>query len=598
MLHIFIKKDNNNYRVNFKFPNGNEYCDIFNFTETVRGDIDNLYKTLKRNSDDNLIFQLGGKLFNLIFNNTCASKFHDFFDCANSNKPLRILLEIESDLPHIEALPWEFLCVPTDSKRNGCVKFSTNGKLSFSRKKDLHSSPSIINLDEKPIRVLVVVANIENIGRVQYESITKKAEEIQNRNKDKVNFDYLYDATNISIIEKINLFKPHIFHFIGHGKANDDNEKLAIFDGSGTGFPEWIDSKNIGWFNNHKVDLAIIQACESGRNSQVHKFKGIASRILQKNIPIVIAMQHKVSNYTANIFSEKFYELFFEEDFSVEKSVQLARFKVESETMYGKYKIDFATPVLYITDFENEKPQKCISPEEVQKILFKLNFEKQERDFSSFKNNSKFKRGAIFISNEDDGFVSKWLIGKLINKFFKNREYKKIEINLSSSISTDNYLLEQLFVWSNAPKRDYDEIGNNISKFKETKNVFIIINGVNNKNEEIVINCWKRISNNISNNSNFWFLMFINKDKVNSDIRLDDSIIFHEFNENFTKDDFYYWFEEEQVKEIFNINGNDNIKDKLINGFLEYKSRIPTIASICKCFNIDYWEQESKWLKI
>jgi hypothetical protein len=143
--------------------------------------------------------------------------------------------------------------------------------------------------------------------------------------------------------------RPHIFHFIGHGRLqNEDGEDVGeialvkkVFNTA-----NWVDASFFGGlFNRHRPGIVFLQACEGGMLSESEAFVGVASKIVQQNIPVVVAMQYGVSNITATQFAYEFYER-LAKDTPVDIAVQNARRSVALETQYRKR--DFATPVIFM----------------------------------------------------------------------------------------------------------------------------------------------------------------------------------------------------------------------------------------------------------
>ncbi|MFO7682864.1 MAG: CHAT domain-containing protein, partial [Chloroflexota bacterium] len=97
--------------------------------------------------------------------------------------------------------------------------------------------------------------------------------------------------------------------------------------------------------NTHRPGIVLLQACEGGQSSASKAFVGVASRVVQQNIPVVVAMQYEVSNQTAVRFALRFYQQ-LAEMYPVDRAAQNGRRAVALSTQYkGR---DFATPVLFM----------------------------------------------------------------------------------------------------------------------------------------------------------------------------------------------------------------------------------------------------------
>jgi hypothetical protein len=142
---------------------------------------------------------------------------------------------------------------------------------------------------------------------------------------------------------------PHIFHFIGHGRLLEENGKakgqIALVDDM-FGEASWVDADFFSdLLNTHRPGTVFLQACEGGQLSSSQAFVGVASRVVQQNIPVVVAMQYEVSNTTAVRFALKFYQQ-LAEMYPVDRAAQNGRRAIALNTQYkGR---DFATPVLFM----------------------------------------------------------------------------------------------------------------------------------------------------------------------------------------------------------------------------------------------------------
>ncbi|MCP4396238.1 MAG: CHAT domain-containing protein, partial [bacterium] len=128
-------------------------------------------------------------------------------------------------------------------------------------------------------------------------------------------------------------------------KFSEDVEQLALVGGDGNmtliGADEFSEL-----FSRHQPGIVVLQACESGTLSGSQSFRGIASRIVQQNVPVLVAMQYRVSNSTATQFALEFYRRLAEND-PVDKAVQEGRRRIAiSRTGYNSR--DFATPLLFM----------------------------------------------------------------------------------------------------------------------------------------------------------------------------------------------------------------------------------------------------------
>jgi len=151
-------------------------------------------------------------------------------------------------------------------------------------------------------------------------------------------------------INEILALKPHIFHFIGHGQLEDEQGRevgqLALVDRQ-LEDAEWIDANEFSrLFAQHRPGIVVLQACEGGALSASQAFAGVASRVVQQNISVVVAMQYLVRINIANKFTCRFYER-LAEGYPVDIAAQQGRLAIALEPPHYKRR-DFVTPVIFM----------------------------------------------------------------------------------------------------------------------------------------------------------------------------------------------------------------------------------------------------------
>jgi hypothetical protein len=302
----------------------------------------------------NDVYELGESLFNSLFDNSCQLLMAQYEKKALEEGALfRIELDIdERELPDIAALPWEFMRNAYDSGFG--VKFLATGPgLILSRRRQLWSTPKPIQLKPgEKLRIALAIAapKEKGLARIEYKRVWNELKKLAAKQPNRIELlDIVSLATLQTIDELLERGKPHIFHFIGHGRFEDEqqheNGQIALVD------PEFKTARWVGaaeWaelFNRHTPSIVILQACEGGRLSTSKAFVGIAPHIVQQGPPIVIAMQYEVEMWIARRFALEFYKRVANND-PVDKAVQEARYAIQLAT-HDTPRRNFATPVLF-----------------------------------------------------------------------------------------------------------------------------------------------------------------------------------------------------------------------------------------------------------
>lgn len=295
---------------------------------------------------------LGEALFDALFDEVLRQDFVNFYHQVVQEKKhlLRVELDIdERGMPDVAALPWEFMCLPSRANL-GEIWLGTDPNLVFARRRsNWNAAPSIqLGAGEK-LRIALSIAAPTDIGTVVYDKVQTMLEKLAKDQPDRIELLPIVNPATPEAIDAVLEQQPHIFHFIGHGRLLDQNQEaigqIALVDDM---FDEalWVNADFFsGLFNRHHPGIVLLQACEGGMSSTSQAFVGVASSVVQQNIPVVVAMQYEVSNMTASRFAYRFYDR-LSQDNPVDIAAQDGRRAIALNTQYQKR--DFATPVIFM----------------------------------------------------------------------------------------------------------------------------------------------------------------------------------------------------------------------------------------------------------
>jgi tetratricopeptide (TPR) repeat protein len=315
--------------------------------------------------------QLGEALFASLFDPVLSQDFLNFYFkvVQQEEQLLRIELDIdEEEMPEIAALPWEFLCLP-ERTNQGTVWLATDPNLVFSRRRALWNLVKPIQLEQgEKLRIALAISAPKDLPNVEYAEIQEYLEALANEQSEDIELLSIVNPATPTAINELLKQKPHIFHFIGHGRfENEEGEKIGqialvrkILNKA-----SWVDAKFFAGLFVHipRPGIVILQACEGGMQSESEAFRGVAAKIVGQNIPVVVAMQYEVANATASVFSSEFYKRLGKGE-PVDIAAQNGRWMIGLETQYINR--DFATPVIFMnvqdgylftTKITEEQPQ-------------------------------------------------------------------------------------------------------------------------------------------------------------------------------------------------------------------------------------------------
>jgi formylglycine-generating enzyme required for sulfatase activity len=292
---------------------------------------------LARSHPKEAVLDSGRRLFETVFHGRIRSFWHVCRERARqSGKGIRLRLILQS--PELWDWPWEFLCDQDDE----FLVFSPDvSVVRCPEVPQVVSAPRI----ERPVQVLVAMAQPRGTQELcfdrELETLKSRLATLSPAHSVKVRV--LQHANRATLRRELK--KPvHIFHFIGHGS----------FDrGAGKGFlllekddeTERMTGRDLGQLlkTQPALSLVVLNACESGRAGERDPFSGVAQGLVRTGIAAVLAMQFRVADEAALLFTEAFYEAFVKGD-PLDRAVYEAR---ESLLQEG-FEDEWGNPVLYL----------------------------------------------------------------------------------------------------------------------------------------------------------------------------------------------------------------------------------------------------------
>lgn len=327
---------------------------VFRYQEKLE-EITPLLEIARENrlNDSSKTRALGETLFDILFDDVLRHDFVNFYHQVVHQKKQLIRVELEIDergIPEVAALPWEFLRLPARANL-GKIWMGTVPDLAFSRRRSQGIPAQPIQLDKgEKLRIALVVSAPPELLPVAYEPVQQALEKLANEQTNRVDLLPTVNSANPETIDTILSKEPHIFHFIGHGRlVNEGNQEVGQIALVDPDFDEamWVDADYFSeLFNQHRPSVVMLQACEGGMLSASQAFVGVASSIVEQNIPVVVAMQYEVTNSIASRFARRFYQQLAADD-PVDIAAQYGRRAIVQGPTQDR-KRDFATPVIFM----------------------------------------------------------------------------------------------------------------------------------------------------------------------------------------------------------------------------------------------------------
>ena len=291
-------------------------------------------------TDEDLLAKFGKLLFEGLFSKNLAGHFRGSLSAARMKEAgLRILMQFLD--PTLASLPWEFIIDPTEESS---MALSTETPIV---RYIPVTSPARKLITALPLRILVVISQSKEYPTLNHGmELTFIEEALQNLQAENlVRLHVLEHAYSEDILQEMRTFKPHIFHFIGHGSFSGNKAVLILEDANGEAVQKTENSFREFFSGIMDTRLVVLNSCQSGRSISAQALTGLAPRLLQKKIPAVVAMQFDLFDRSAGIFAQEFYRC-LALGYPVEAAISEGRKGLFLRI--GEGLRDWATPVLFL----------------------------------------------------------------------------------------------------------------------------------------------------------------------------------------------------------------------------------------------------------
>jgi hypothetical protein len=238
---------------------------------------------------------------------------------------LQLAFPADAASSRLASLPWEFLCAPDRPDNDGRFLVLTPG-LMLSR--SVPGPPDRAGVTTEEVRILPVVGDAHNdwLGAVDYEPVLRAIAAAGER-PDFTVLDPAIEVTNPDLNGRVAATRPHVVHFIGHGRFRENTGKGSIALRAAGGGTAWVDEDDLAeglCGDDWAPTIVVLHACEGGRNDYEYRHAGLAPSLLRQGVQCVVAMQYPVTNETAIEFSSALYEALADRQY-LDEAVQTAR---------------------------------------------------------------------------------------------------------------------------------------------------------------------------------------------------------------------------------------------------------------------------------
>ncbi|RZS68702.1 CHAT domain-containing protein [Agromyces ramosus] len=288
------------------------------------------------------IKDLGSTLYDALIKDDIGTVFYSARSAAaERDRGLRITLRL-SGSPELMRLPWEFLY-----KRPRFIAQSTQTPVVRALDVDSAMRPQQLRL---PLRILAMVSSPSGYPELDADAERRNLERALEgpRRAGLVELTWLERATLGELGRRIS--EPdevHVLHYIGHGAYDEATESGVLVLETPQGRAHDVSGEDIGAMlqDETSLRLVVLNACEGARTSHVDPFSGVATSLVNFDIPAVIGMQFEITDDAAIAFSESLYTG-LARGLAIDAALAPARRAIIGAMMAN----EFGTPVLFLRD--------------------------------------------------------------------------------------------------------------------------------------------------------------------------------------------------------------------------------------------------------
>jgi hypothetical protein len=283
----------------------------------------------------------GGALFESVFAGDVKEVFRSARTRAeDSDHGLRLVLSL-GQAPELMDLPWEFLCDDRIFLGIGTgMPVVRTVELAHTRQPaPVGDKVRILGMVSSPTgyETLDIAHEKQTIDDALAPLVSSKQAEIL----------WLEKATLLELNRALDSGPFHIFHYVGHAGYDPDSEEGQLVLESDPGGPAETSATDIGniLFDHRSLRLVVLNACEGARTSADDPFSSVATSLLEREIPAVVAMQFEITDRAALVFADAFYGALVDRGEPVDVAVSQARKQIYAQNSNG---LEWGTPVLYM----------------------------------------------------------------------------------------------------------------------------------------------------------------------------------------------------------------------------------------------------------
>jgi len=285
----------------------------------------------------------GRSLYDAVFGGEIAGYF---ISLRRQKQDVRLRLVFSPDDGDLLRVPWEFMY-------DGDTFPAASERVTLSRALEGVSTGELPPIAGR-LRMLAVVSSPidlkdhERLNSEQEQMLIMEAVDRANA-ANQIEIEFLDEASLKNIGDKLDEEEFHILHYTGHGEYSDKDDKGYLILEDDSGNSRRVDNEMVAdLLAGHKsLRLVVLSGCQTAKTSGRRALSGMATPLLTRDIPAVVAMQYSVSDQSATALARKLY-VEIGNGAAIDLALSRARRELLVERQLGE--VEFATPVLYVCD--------------------------------------------------------------------------------------------------------------------------------------------------------------------------------------------------------------------------------------------------------
>jgi hypothetical protein len=254
-------------------------------------------ETRARGAVPEVIRDVGETLFTVLFPGNAREQV---IKILRTPRTLRFLFEVSD--PQLAFFPWETLYVEE------LLAFPALTNCWIERLVRSEVPRPAVGF-ESPLRILAVLANPADTAPLdvdgEREMLTRALAPALNAGVVRLQVVGPDASTLQNVLQQIRSFRPHVFHFVGHGLYNENVGTIVL----GSREKGVIVPANdvITMLDGYGVVLAVLNACDTGTSLRNDAVTSLAGTLVKRGLPAVVATMREVADETGLMFTRDFY---------------------------------------------------------------------------------------------------------------------------------------------------------------------------------------------------------------------------------------------------------------------------------------------------